>query len=88
MLRATFIANHIERTHTIELPRPREEIFPLFSPLGEKQWVPAWDPTFHHPRSGDLVEGAVYLAEFTEGGYRDYIESWRTAINRFLEERV
>ncbi len=152
----SFVANHIDRAHTIKLRGPREEVFPLFSPLGEKQWVPGWDPTFHYPRSGELVKGAVfttsregepdtiwtvmefeplefrvkyarvtpgsrvavvevqceeaaggatraqvsytftglseegntYLAEFDEAHYRDYIESWRPAIDEFLEERM
>ncbi len=151
MPRTSFVANHIERAHTIELRGPREEIFPLFSPLGEKQWVPGWDPTMHYPPTGESTEGAVfttsqggepdtiwsiveyeprdfrvkylrvtpgsrvavvevqcdaapegttrvrvaytftalseegnkYLADFTEPYYRDYIESWRAAIERY-----
>ena len=155
MPQTLFTANHIERTHTIEIRGRREKIFPLFSPLGEKDWVPDWDPTFHYPRSGELVEGGVfttsregeqdtiwlvmefeplefrvkyarvtpgsrvavvevrceeadggatraqvsytftalsdggneYLAEFNEAHYRDYIESWRPAIDDYLTER-
>ena len=146
-----FVADHIERSHTIELRGSREEIFPLFTPLGETDWVPGWDPTFHHPRSGEFAEGGIfttsqdgepdtiwavmeceplefrakyarvtpgsrvaivevqceeaaegttrlratytftalseagnkYLAVFTETHYQDYIESWRTAIERY-----
>ncbi len=60
MPQTVFVANNIARSHTIELRGPRDEIFPLFSPLGEKLWVPGWDPTFHYPCSGELVEGAVF----------------------------
>lgn len=32
-------------------------------------------------------EGNTYLAEFNEAHYRDYIESWRPAIDDYLKER-
>ncbi len=60
MPQTLFVADHIERSHTIELRGSREEIFPLFTPLGETDWVPGWDPTFHHPRSGELAEGGIF----------------------------
>lgn len=156
MPQTLFAANSIKRTHAIEVRGRREKIFPLFSPLGERDWVPGWDPTFHYPRSGELVEGGVfttsrdgeqdtiwlvmefepqdfrvkyarvtpgsrvavvevrceeaaegitraqvsytftalseegntYLAEFDEDRYRNYIESWRPAIDEYLGEKM
>lgn len=34
--------------------------FPLFSPLGEKAWVPGWDPELIHPRGIDWAEGLIF----------------------------
>jgi hypothetical protein len=31
---------------------PVDEVFPLFSPEGERRWVPDWDPEILHPASG------------------------------------
>lgn len=33
----------ISHTKSFELPVPVTELFPLFSPEGEKSWVPGWD---------------------------------------------
>ena len=33
----------ISHTKSFEMPRPIAELFPLFSPEGEKCWVPGWD---------------------------------------------
>ena len=35
-----------EFTHRIELSGDIEQIFPLFSPQGEEEWVPGWVPTY------------------------------------------
>ena len=150
MTEKPFVADHIARTHTFELKGRREELFHLFTPIGEKKWEEGWDPKIHYPRSGEAIAGGVfttsqegeqdtiwtimefdpretrvkyarvtpgsrvaivevhcedgsetttrvratytftalsekgndYLAVFTEPYYRDYIESWRTAIER------
>jgi hypothetical protein len=39
-------AQQISRTGSFELACNAETAFPLFSPEGEKHWVPGWDP---HP---------------------------------------
>ena len=33
----------IEHTQSFDLPYPIDTLFPLFSPEGEKLWVPGWD---------------------------------------------
>ena len=33
----------IRHTKTFEMPLPIADLFPLFSPEGEKEWVPGWD---------------------------------------------
>ena len=35
--------NSIEHTAGFDIARPVEDLFPLFSPEGEKLWVPGWD---------------------------------------------
>lgn len=51
---------HLDLSHTITLPGPVDAIFPLFTPLGEKDWVPGWDPEFLHPEDGGTARGMVF----------------------------
>ena len=37
-----------------------DEIFPLFSPLGEQLWVPGWSPELLHPEDVAWAEGQVF----------------------------
>lgn len=37
-----------------------DDVFPLFSPQGERQWVPGWDPEVLHPSGNDWREGQVF----------------------------
>jgi hypothetical protein len=59
---STFTPHHARRTHAIQLDGPPAAVFPLFEPLGEKRWVPSWDPKMLHPLGGDACEGAVFVA--------------------------
>jgi hypothetical protein len=49
------------------LPCRVERAFPLFSPLGEKDWVPGWNPTLLHPAGVDWAEGQVFTTEEEKG---------------------
>ena len=53
----------IERRHRIVLSGPIEQVFPLFTPEGEKRWVEGWDPTYFHPTTGETCEGMVFRTE-------------------------
>jgi hypothetical protein len=44
------------------LPYPIDELFPLFSPEGEKKWVPGWDYK-NVMESVDLFEDYVFLTQ-------------------------
>jgi hypothetical protein len=35
--------NSVEHTTNIQIDQPAEVLFPLFSPEGEKLWVPGWE---------------------------------------------
>jgi hypothetical protein len=37
-----------------------DEVFPLFSPDGERSWVPEWDPELLHPRGAVWQEGLIF----------------------------
>ena len=54
---------HLERRHSIVLPAPVAEIFPLFTPRGETLWVKGWEPDFLHPMNGDTQDGMVFRTE-------------------------
>jgi hypothetical protein len=38
-------------------------VFELFSPLGEKLWVPDWDPELLHPPGGVWERGLVFRTQ-------------------------
>jgi hypothetical protein len=39
---------------------PTHEAFQLFTPTGEREWAPGWDPTFPAPGSDDSEPGTVF----------------------------
>jgi hypothetical protein len=50
----------IMRKHAIEIPLPITAAFPLFTPLGEMDWIADWRPVFIHPADGATEEGMVF----------------------------
>ena len=62
----------VDHTMTFELAVPVEELFPLFSPEGEKLWVPGWD---YRDVMGtpDLTEDYVFLTESHDHGTAEAI---------------
>ncbi len=57
---SVFTAQQITRSHTIHLPATPHEVFPLFSPLGEKHWAQGWEPEMLFPSSGVAQAGTVF----------------------------
>lgn len=51
---------HVERTGDFLLPLPLGHVFPLFSPEGERAWVPGWDPTYLHPDHPSNAPGTTF----------------------------
>jgi hypothetical protein len=47
-------------SHRIHVALPTEEAFQLFTPRGERDWAPGWDPTFPAPTSDDTEPGTVF----------------------------
>lgn len=59
----TFIAQQITRSHTIQAPAAPADVFPLFTPLGEKHWEPDWNPEMLYPASGAARVGTVFTTQ-------------------------
>ena len=55
-----FTARSIELSGGFTLPQPPAAAFPLFSPLGEKKWVPGWDPELIHPPGATWERGLIF----------------------------
>jgi hypothetical protein len=72
-------ACHAEAVHSITLPLAIDACFPLFTPIGEKTWMPGWDPRFLHPADGRARKGMVFTtgdgAEETVWTVIDYDEA-------------
>jgi hypothetical protein len=45
---------------TIKLAGPVDEVFPLFSPVGERLWVPDWEPELLHPPGVSWEVGLIF----------------------------
>jgi hypothetical protein len=55
-----FQAKSIQLRGGFRLSGPVNEVFPLFSPLGEKSWVPEWSPELIHPPGVSWQRGQVF----------------------------
>ena len=53
----------VEHTLAFELQQPVSEVFPLFSPEGEKHWVPGWGYQ-NVMGTTELSEDYVFLTKF------------------------
>ena len=60
-----------------------DEAFPLFTALGEKEWVPGWDPELVFPASGELEQDQVFLT-----GEGDEKTFWYVSQVDFKSHRV
>jgi hypothetical protein len=56
----TFQAVRVARSHSFMLARSLENAFPLFTPEGEREWAPGWDPAYLYPRDGRAEPGMVF----------------------------
>jgi hypothetical protein len=51
---------HVDRSGELTLPLPLGHAFPLFSPEGERAWVPGWDPDYLHPDHPSNAPGTLF----------------------------
>ncbi|HTK09941.1 MAG TPA: hypothetical protein VL485_22405 [Ktedonobacteraceae bacterium] len=84
---STFVAQHVTRSHVIQLPVAPHQLFPLFEPLGEKHWSAGWDPEMLYPLSGEASVGTVFTTQHAEEPVRAWIivayEKERTHVTYF-----
>jgi hypothetical protein len=51
--------NRVQLRGSVAVPLPPGEAFGLFTPEGERAWVPGWEPRF--PAGDDLAPGTTFL---------------------------
>lgn len=49
-----------QATHAIRIPLDAADCLSLFTPEGERSWVPGWEPEYLHPRDGRTTAGMVF----------------------------
>lgn len=54
---AGFTPAHATRSAAIHLHAPADRVFPLFTPEGERLWVPGWNPRYLWPANGAAQVG-------------------------------
>lgn len=54
----TFRPRHVDREATLTVHLPIADTFELFTPQGERRWVPGWDPEYLHRAEDDGVDTA------------------------------
>jgi len=74
-------------TGSFDLDIPPEHAFALFTPLGERQWVPGWDPQFPAPVHDDSAPGTVFQTD-AQGRRATWVVVDRTPPTRISYARV
>jgi hypothetical protein len=62
-----FIPRAIELAGEFTVAGPVSEVFELFSPLGERKWVPEWNPELLHPPGAAWERGLVFRTQEERG---------------------
>ena len=62
-----FIARSVEFNGRFAVAGPIETVFDLFSPLGERLWVPDWNPELLHPSGVSWVCGQIFRTQEETG---------------------
>ena len=63
-----------EKSIVFELQASPKEVLPLFGPVRESDWSPAWKPSFIYPAAGSNTrEGTVFTTGRSDGGIAVWI---------------
>jgi hypothetical protein len=63
----TFVPRAFQAEGGFTVARPIAEVFELFSPLGEKRWVPGWSPEILHPPGASWEPGMIFRTREESG---------------------
>ena len=63
----TFVPRSLILAGSLSLPGGIDRVFPLFSPAGERDWVPGWDPEFLWPPGVVWEEGMLFRTQEEKG---------------------
>lgn len=61
------VKTYADVRHEFVVARPVDEVFALFDPIAEKDWVPGWDPQPVHPAELSLDEASVFTLDRAQG---------------------
>lgn len=62
-----FAPKSIELSGSFTLGVPPDTAFELFSPVGEKSWVPGWNPELLHPPGVTWERGLIFRTQEERG---------------------
>ena len=62
-----FVAKSVEFSGGFAVAGPIEQVFELFSPLGEKLWVPGWNPELLYPPDTSWARGLIFRTQEEKG---------------------
>jgi len=62
-----FVPASIDLTGGFEIAAPPDLAFEFFSPVGEKAWVPGWDPELLHPPGVSWARGQIFRTQEERG---------------------
>lgn len=57
--------NRISHSKTITLNAVPDDVFPLFTAIGEHYWVEGWNPIYVYPESGEAAVGTIFKTQHT-----------------------
>lgn len=63
----SFEAGTVQLKGGLRVGAPPDHVFPLFSPLGERAWVPGWDPEILYPHGASWTRGMVFRTRSDSG---------------------
>src|SRR5512144_2204720 len=58
-----FAASSVELTGGFTVSAPVGMAFDLFSPVGERGWVPGWSPELLHPAGVEWEQGLIFRTQ-------------------------
>jgi hypothetical protein len=75
---------HAERSFTVHLDAAPGEVFPLFGPIGEREWAPGWDPKMIFPADGFCPEKGSVFTTSDEDGEETWVVTGYDGQNSFI----